>query len=163
MKLIKLTNRLKALAELVEEKASVADIGTDHGHLPVYLAQTGLKGRIIASDISSASLSAARRSADRYDVADAITFIAAPGLDAVDPMDVDTIIIAGVGGETILRILDKAPWTKLQKMKLILQPQSKIDTLIKFLYDNNYEIIEIKTVPDRKKNYTIIHAAGSKS
>jgi len=161
MKNIKLSNRLKALVELIDDEASVADIGTDHGYLPVYLAQTGFSGRIIASDISSASLSAARRSADRYNVTDAITFLTVPGLDSIGPSDVNTIVIAGVGGETILRILDEAPWTKLRAVKLILQPQSKIDTLIKFLYDNGYEIVEIKTVPDKKKCYTVIHAIGS--
>ena len=140
--------------------ASVADIGTDHGHLPVYLAQKGTAGRIIASDISAASLSAAKRSAMDFDVSDAITFHVAPGLDGITPADVDTIVIAGLGGETIISILENAPWTKKHKVTLILQPQSKIDLLFRFLYDTGYEIKQTRSVLDKRKHYIIILVTG---
>jgi len=157
---VKLSKRLIAIADLIGRDASVADIGTDHGYLPVYLAQTGTVKKIIASDISPSSLAAARRSAADADVTDAITFIVAPGLDGVAPGEVDTVIIAGVGGETISGILGDAPWTKSRKITLILQPQSKIDILFRFLYDNEYEIKQIIDVLDRGKFYTAILATG---
>jgi len=160
MKLIKLSNRLKALSNFVDCNASVADIGTDHGYLPIYLAQSKTAKRIIASDISAASLRAARRFAEKYKVTDKIEFIAAPGLDGVKPSDVDIVIIAGMGGETILGILKNAPWTK--NKKLILQPQSKIDLICRFLYDNAYNIEESISVNDKGKNYTIILCKGMK-
>jgi len=160
MKYIKLTKRLQALADLISDKVSVADIGTDHGHLPVYLAQTGTARRIIASDISAASLAAARRSAADFDVSGAIVFITAPGLEGITSADVDTIVIAGLGGETILSILENAPWTKNHKVTLILQPQSKIDLLCRFLYDNGYKIHQTKSVFDKRKYYSIILATG---
>ena len=160
MKRIKLSKRLRAIADLIDEGASVADIGTDHGFLPVYLVQTDSVNRIVATDISAASLDAARRSADDAGLANAITFIVAPGLDRIAPTDVDTIVIAGLGGETIMGILSNAAWTKRQDIKLILQPQSKIDILCRFLYDNEYLFIKTKSVRDRGKNYTILHATG---
>ena len=160
MKAVKLSARLRAISEFIDDGASVADIGTDHGLLPVYLAQTGLAGRIFASDISAASLDAAYRSASEYNVTDLITFIAAPGLDGISPAEVDTIIIAGLGGETILSMLTNASWTKDNGIKLILQPQSKVDLLCRFLYDHGYSILETKSVIDRSKKYTIIHAMG---
>ena len=160
MKQVKLSKRLKALADLIGESESVADIGTDHGFLPVYFVQTGSVKRVIASDISPASLSAARRTADEAGVTDAITFHVAPGLDRIAPTDVDTIVIAGLGGETILDILNDAAWTKRKNIRLILQPQSKVDILCRFLYDNGYLFIGTKSVLDRGKNYTIIHLAG---
>ena len=160
MKQIKLTRRLKTIADYIKYGACVTDIGTDHGHLPVYLAQTGSVSRIIASDISAASLNAARRSADKYDVTDKITFISAPGLDAVSPSDTDTIVITGLGGETILDILKAAPWTKHDRIELILQPQSKIELLCRFLYDNGYKIKETKSITDMEKTYTIILCTG---
>jgi len=163
MKQIKLSTRLKALAELIRKDAAVADIGTDHGYLPVFLAQTGTAKRIIASDISSASLSSARRSAEVFDVSEAITFHVANGLDGIASTDVDTIVIAGLGGETILSILEKAPWTKSHNITLILQPQTKIDLLSRFLYDNGYEIIQTKSVIDKRKSYTIILATGERT
>ena len=106
-------------------------------------------------------MAAARRSAEKANVSDAIKFITAPGLDGIKPADVDTVIIAGVGGETIVSILKEAPWTKNQRITLILQPQSKIDILSGFLYDNGYVIKETGTVIDRGKSYTAILAAGS--
>jgi len=160
MKRVKLSQRLKAIAGLIDDNASVADVGTDHGYLPVYLAQNGFAGHIFASDISAASLGSARRLAEKSGVTEAITFLTAPGLDGVSPADVDTIVIAGMGGETILSILKNAPWTKKHNIKLILQPQSKVYILSRFLYDNGYVIKKTKSVPDRGKYYTIIVAAG---
>ena len=156
MKHIKLSDRLRVIAGLIENGSSVADIGTDHGYLPVYLAQTGISGRIIASDISSASLDAARRSAAKYGVTESITFLVAPGLDRIGLGDIDTVVIAGMGGENIVGILRDAPWTRCAEVKLILQPQSKRDVLFRFLYDSGYEISEIKYVIDNGKRYCIV-------
>jgi tRNA (adenine22-N1)-methyltransferase len=156
MKYIKLSNRLQALADAVDIGAAVADIGTDHGYLPVYLAQKRRAIRIIASDISAASLSTARRFADKYNVTKSITFVVTPGLDTITAADTDTIVIAGMGGETILQILENAPWTKSAAIKLILQPQSKIDLLCRFLYDNGYVVKKTISVVDKGKSYTII-------
>jgi len=156
-RIIKLPERLNELVYFICEGATVADIGTDHGFLPVYLAQTGLARRIIASDISAGSLEAARRTAGKFGVTEKITFIVAPGLDGITQADVDTIVIAGMGGETIVSILEGALWTKQRGLKLILQPQSKIDVLFRFLYDNGYTIHNTKQVQNRKRQYTIIH------
>jgi len=159
MKSIKLSKRLAVIAELVEDNASVVDVGTDHGFIPVFLAQTGKAKRIIASDISAASLSAARRTADEYDVSESITFINTPGLDGINPGNVDTIIIAGLGGETIVRILEDTLWTRHNNVKLILQPQSKLWVLFRFLYDCGHEIKQIKYIFEKNKRYSIIQAA----
>ena len=160
MRTIKLCARLQAIADFIEAGATVADIGTDHGFLPVYLAQTGLARRIIASDMSAGSLGAARRSAGKYGVSGKIEFTVAPGLDGVRETDVDTIIIAGVGGETIIGILEAAPWTKTGK-KLILQPQTKKDELLGFLNEQGYIIIESKQQQDRGRTYTVMLVGGA--
>ena len=153
--MLKLSNRLKALTEYISAGATVADIGTDHGFLPVYLAQTGLARVIIASDISTGSLNAALLTAGRFGVTDKIKFIVTPGLDGISQTDADTIVIAGMGGETILDILSNAPWTGCSGVKLILQPQSKIDVLFRFLYDNEYKVRETKSVKDKGRYYTV--------
>ena len=153
--MIKLSNRLKAIAEYIEAGATVADIGTDHGFLPVYLAQTGLARGIIASDISAGSLESALLTAGRYGVTEKIKFLVTPGLDGISLTDADTIVIAGMGGENILSILANAPWTGCSGVKLILQPQSKIDVLFKFLYDNGYKVRETRSVKDKGRYYTV--------
>jgi len=155
MKLIKLSNRLETLKNLIDYGASIADIGSDHGCLPVYLAQNGYAKKIIASDISAASLKTAQQNAEKYNVADIINFIVAPGLTGIKKNDVDTIVIAGLGGETIIDILKDSPWTK-NNLKLILQPQTKINLLCRFLYDNEYKIEKTFFTYDRGKRYTVI-------
>ena len=161
MKLIKLSGRLKAIADLVEKGASLADIGTDHGYLPVYLAQNNITKKIIATDISEASLESARRSVNKYKTAKAITLVVTPGLKGITIDDVDTIVIAGMGGETILGILKNAPWTKHKNVTLILQPQSKADLLCRFLYDNEYNIKTTKLIFDKRKQYMLILSSGT--
>ena len=160
MKQVRLSKRLKAISELIDKGASVADIGSDHGLLPVYLVQTDSVKSVIATDISSASLEAARKTAADAGVTESIKFIVAPGLDRIEPTEVDTIVIAGMGGETILGILRDAVWTKNNNIKLILQPQSKVDLLCRFLYDNDYKLIKTKSVADKDKWYTVIYATG---
>jgi len=155
-RIIKLPLRLKAIAGLIGYGACVADIGTDHGLLPVYLAQNGLAKRIIASDMSAGSLEAARRSAAKYDVTGKIEFIVAPGLEGVNETDVDTIVIAGVGGETMIDILKDALWTKQHGKRLILQPQTKRNELTHWLCENGYIIKDTITTSDRGRNYAIM-------
>ena len=161
MKQVKLSKRLSALADYIDDGATVADIGTDHGFLPVYLVQTDSVKSVIASDISAASLSSARRTAADAGITDSILFMVTAGLDGISPSDVDTVVIAGMGGETILSILKDAPWTKSGTVKLILQPQSKIDLLSAFLYDNGYKMLETKYVTDRGKRYLVILSVGT--
>ena len=153
---MKLSKRLAAIAGHIDKGACVADIGTDHGYLPVYLARSGLAGRVIASDISEASLSSARRSAVRYGVEGSITFITAPGLSGICEMEIDTVVIAGMGGETIIGILAGAPWLKNREVKLVLQPQTKIYELSRWLIQNGYAIQDAQLVQEKGKNYTII-------
>lgn len=149
-----------AIAGCIDEGASVADIGTDHGFLPVYLAQTGRARKIIASDLSLGSLSSARHSASRYGVTEAVEFRQADGLDGICENDVDTVVIAGVGGETILDMLSRAPWTvgaaRNGRLKLILQAQTKLDVLRDFLRDMGYNISSEQAVVDRGREYVII-------
>ena len=151
----KLPARLKTVAGFIENGAAVADVGTDHGYLPVYLAINGLARRIIATDISAGSLAAARRSAAKYGVTDMISFVVAPGLSCVCPTEVDTIVIAGLGGETIAGILGDAPWTKEGK-RLILQPQTKIEELRRFLDENGYTTLDTKQTHDKGRDYVVI-------
>ena len=158
MDLIKLPDRLSSIIGFIEKGANVIDVGTDHGHIPIYLAQTGLAKHIMASDISGRSLETARRNASKYGVFDRIEFIEAPGLKGIYEEDVDTVVIAGLGGETIIKILADAPWTKRNKTKLILQPQSKTEDLCGFLRTTGYFFNDADVVLDNAKFYIIISA-----
>jgi tRNA (adenine22-N1)-methyltransferase len=108
MKQIRLTPRLDAVAGYVAPGAAVADIGTDHGYVPVWLAQNDLARRIVAADIGRGPLERARASARLYGVADQIEFIQTDGLDGLASAGLDTVILAGMGGQTMLGILARA-------------------------------------------------------
>jgi len=155
-RIIKLPKRLQTIADFIKRGSNVADIGTDHGKLPVYLAQTGISDRIIASDISAGSLMAAVRTAEKYDIKEKISFVNAPGLTGIDENDIDTIVIAGVGGETIIEILEETPWSKSGKT-LILQPQTKKELLLSYLEQTGSAAVsDVKIVTDRDREYIII-------
>ena len=157
---LKLPPRLQTIAGNIEKNAAVADVGTDHGLLPAYLAQNNLARYIIASDKSEGSLKAALRTAAKYNVGDKIKFIAADGLQGVDISAVDTIVAAGMGGETIIKILEDAPQVKSPGIKLILQPQTKIDKLCHWLRENGYAVRDAIFTRENRRVYTIILAAA---
>jgi tRNA (adenine22-N1)-methyltransferase len=159
--LLKLPERLSVIAGFIKKGASVIDVGTDHGYLPVYLAQNNLAKHIMASDISANSLKTARQTASKYGVSERIEFIEAPGLGGIYEEDVDTIVIAGLGGETIVSILSDAPWIKRCKTSLILQPQSKLEELCGFLRTSKYHLHDAEIVLDKGKHYTILLAGAA--
>lgn len=133
----------------------IADLGTDHGHLPVWLAQNGVE-KIYATDLKAGPLSSAKRSATEYGVADKIEFVLCDGLEFPEASLCDTVSIAGMGGETIISILEKAPWTKEAGRRLVLQPQSKFDDLFNWLLANGYEVECARLVMDGKHTYIVM-------
>ena len=153
-----LTKRLSALASMVEKSARVIDVGTDHGLIPVFLAQNRRCLRIIASDIREGPLSAAIENAVEYGVSDNIEFMLSPGLEGISDSEVDTVIIAGMGGETIMSILSDAAWVKSQEVKLILQPQTKLFELLAWLFENGFKISGAALVSEDGRIYTVLSA-----
>jgi len=156
--MIKLSQRLASIASYAENSKSVADVGTDHGHIPVWLAQHGYAERITASDIKKGPLESARIYAAENEVSEKIEFVLTDGLKGLDD-GYDTVIIAGMGGETIVSILEAAPWTK-NGVHLVLQPQSKVEILLKWLYENGYVITDGSIVKDAGKLYMILSVVG---
>ena len=136
-KRLSLQPRLRRLAELVPAGCRLTDVGTDHGYLPVSLLQQGRIASAIASDIGAEPLEHARRTAMQYGV-DGMDFRLCAGLSGVAPEETDVIVIAGMGGETILAILQAAPWTKDGRHCLLLQPMTKTADLRRWLVDNGY-------------------------
>ena len=108
---LELTPRLRQIAAWVRQGAHLADVGTDHAYLPVWLTLQGRVASAIASDLRRGPLDRAQETGRRYGVGDRITFRLGNGLAAVAPEECDTIVIAGMGGENIAQILAGAPWT----------------------------------------------------
>ncbi len=153
-----MSNRLELIASFVEDGIGVADVGTDHGYIPVMLVKRGYKGNIIATDINEGPLQKAKQSLREADCEDAVELILCDGLDGCKSESVDTIIVAGMGGDTITGILDRAEWCAREDMKLILQPVTKPEILRYWLVNNDFVIKNEAQVEENGTVYQIIYA-----
>ena len=156
---MKLTPRLQAIAELIPPGSLIADIGTDHAYLPIYLLLEQISQRAIAVDINQAPLEQARQTVAAFNCHQKIALRLGNGLDALREDDgVDTIVIAGLGGRTIAGIL-KGGQDKLKQFKrIILQPMNESGYLRLFLAQNGLAIVQEELVLEGKRLYEIIMA-----
>lgn len=156
MEIIKLSKRLRAIASYVPQGANVADVGTDHGYIPVWLAQNKIANRLAASDVNRGPLEHAKETAEKYGVTDKIRFTLCSGLEFEGSNEYDTVIIAGMGGELIVSILEAAPWTAKRNTTLILQPNSRIPYLVQWLIEHGFTLSDASLVKDAGKLYQIL-------
>lgn len=152
---MKLSARLKKIVEFADKCGVVADIGTDHALVPVYLIENRLYQKAYACDIRPLPLKRAEKYILSRNLSDKISTILSNGLQNV-PDDTDTVIIAGMGGEMIIDILlsDQAH----KSSTFVLQAMTAVDSLREFLYKNGYRIIDEDIVAEQngKKLYSVI-------
>ncbi|MGM9661873.1 MAG: tRNA (adenine(22)-N(1))-methyltransferase [Oscillospiraceae bacterium] len=160
---LSLQPRLRRLAELVPQGACLADVGTDHGYIPVFLLQTGRIESAVASDIGREPLEHARRTAAEYGLTDRIDFRLCDGLAGFAPEEADCILIAGMGGETIAAILEAAPWLRQGSHRLLLQPMTRQELLRVWLTDHGFRLEEEHLVRDKGTIYNIFCAAAGEA
>ena len=152
---IPVSSRLQACCDFVHSGDRVADIGCDHGYLGIYLLKNGIAQSVIASDIREGPLQSAVRNSEKFGVRDKITFYLSDGARNI-PRDFDTLVCAGMGGDTMVSILDAASWLKNDQYRLILQCQSKNAILRRYLSENGWKILQEKIIPDGKFLYTVM-------
>lgn len=154
--MIKLSKRLRAIVNFCDKNKIIADIGTDHGFVPNFLYEEDINRKIIATDISLNSLNKAIEFTELRGNKGKIEHIVCNGLEKIPP--VDQIIIAGMGGILISKILDRDFEKARQAEKLILQPMQQVDYLRKFLYDKGFKILDEKIVFEDNKFFHIMVA-----
>ena len=150
-----LSDRLLACSNFVARGDRVADVGCDHGYLGIHLLLSGIASSVIASDINKMPLQSAINNAEKYGVREKMSFYLSDGAKNI-PRDFDTMICAGIGADTIISILDAAPWLKDSKYRLILQCQSKTPMLRKYLSDQGWRIFEEHVLRDGRFLYTVM-------
>ncbi len=150
-----LKDRLYTVQTLVPKGLRVADIGTDHGHLPISLVKAEISPFVIAADINEKPLSVAKQNIEKCGLKNIETRLS-DGLSAIEPHEVDCVVIAGMGGEVIEGILSRCPWIKNNRYTLILQPMTGADYLRRYLSSVGFETIEEKAVLDAGKLYCVI-------
>lgn len=157
MKLLNLKGRLSLCAEYVREGSRLADIGTDHGYLPIALCQSGKIPSALACDINPLPLNSAQRNIAEHGLCDRISTRLSNGLQEVGENEADDIVIAGMGGELIAAILSDCGWIQSAEKNLILQPMTRHDVLIRWLYEHGFFIKNQGAVLDSGKYYTVLN------
>jgi len=152
---IPLSPRLQACCSFIAPGERVADVGTDHGYLGIWLLQKGIARSVIASDIVPGPLSAARRNAEKFCQADRMEFHLSDGVRSI-PRDFDTLVCAGMGADTMISILTAAPWLCEERYRLILQCQTKTALLRRYLSDSGWCIRQERIVRDGRFLYTVM-------
>ena len=151
-----ISKRLLCCASMVQPGSRVADIGTDHGYLGIYLLQTGAARHVIACDLRKDPLENARRNAKLFGVDGAMELRLSDGLEKILPDEVDTVVMAGMGGDLIQKILSQCPWRKREGLQFILQPQSAGNVLRRWLCEDGFEIQREEPVQDGHFLYTVM-------
>lgn len=160
---MKLSKRLQKIADFVPLESLVADIGTDHGYIPAYLINSGKCTRVIGTDISKGSLDKIIQYVKQLNYEDYIESRLGNGLEVIKENEVDTVIIAGMGGLLIRDILEKDVKVTNSISNFILQPMIAAKELREYLINNNYKIIDEELLYEEKKYYEIIYAIKGKS
>ncbi len=155
---MELSKRLQCIANQVTRGSSVADIGTDHGYIPIYLYQQNRIIKGIAMDIGKGPLEKAKMNIHYYKASSVIETRQSDGLEKLQPGEVDTIIIAGMGGLLIQNILARKIFLLRTLKRLILQPQKNQDIVRYFLHKNGFQISNEHIVKEEGHFYTIITA-----
>lgn len=156
---ILLDKRLMMCADFVRENARVADIGTDHAYLPLWLCLNGKCPSAIAADINPEPLSRGIEAIKNACAEHLVSARLSDGLEKIKRDEADDIVIAGMGGELIAKIIENCPFSRDSSKHFILQPMTKSEVLIKYLYQSGFEILRQDCCVASGKCYTVILAS----
>ncbi len=156
-----LSKRLKNVADMVTKGYIVADIGTDHGYVPIYLIKNGIVPKAYAMDINEGPLKIADKNIRLEGLQDKITTVLSDGMNEMTSEMAESVVIAGMGGDLITDILNRGKNIKGIK-ELVLSPHKRVDIVRKYLLDNNWKITDENMVIDNNKYYTILKAVPEK-
>ncbi len=159
-----LSKRLTAVAGLITKGNSIADIGTDHGYIPIYMAQNGFTAKALAMDVNEGPLERAAENINRYNVDKIVSTRLSDGLAKLNEGETDTIVIAGMGGLLTIKILSSHMHVAKSSKELILSPHSDVSLVRRFLAENNFCIVDEVMVFEEEKFYFVMKAvAGNMS
>jgi dinuclear metal center YbgI/SA1388 family protein len=156
-----LPNRLSLVGSMVERGAVVADIGTDHAYLPVWLVQQGICPKAFACDVKEGPLEKGRQNIAFNHLGDKITTRLSDGINGIKQGEADTFVIAGMGADVIIHILSQCAYSKSSDYTFIIQPMSRYYVLIKWLYENGFDIVLHKCTAEGRRHYTVMKVVYS--
>jgi len=155
---MQLSNRLKAVADEVVKGSSVADVGCDHAYTSIYLAKNQKVKHIIAMDVRTGPLQKAKENILSSGLEDVIETRLSDGVKVLNAGDVDTIIISGMGGSLVCKILSDGEDVLTQVKHLVLQPQTEIPEVRRYLHQIGFSIKKEIMLIEDGKYYTVLSA-----
>jgi len=152
-----LSRRLQAAADLVRKDTYLADVGTDHAYVPIALCQSGHVRCAVATDIHEGPVRIARQNVSAHGLCHRISVLHTDGLHGTEALGVRDVLICGMGGDLIMRILDEAPFTKSPEVRLILQPMTHADRLRRYLTAKGFRLVD-EVLVEEDRIYTVLCA-----
>ena len=153
---MELSVRLQAVADMVTEGTKVADVGTDHAYIPIYLVEHDKNPSAIAMDINRGPLKKAEENISSHNLENKIETRLSDGLKQLHLGEADSVVIAGMGGGLVVKIMEEGTLHKKYVKEWILQPQSEISKVRQYLNENGYCIVEENMVIDEGKFYPMM-------
>ena len=150
---MELSKRLSSIVDLIEKDKIVADIGTDHGYIPIYLIKNNICKYVIASDINKGPIEILKKNIKEHNILRGIEIRLGSGFETLNENEVNVAIIAGMGGNLIADIIDNSYNIAKSLDYMILQPAQHQEVLRKYLYNKGFEIIQEDIVYDAEKYY----------
>jgi tRNA (adenine22-N1)-methyltransferase len=155
---MKLDARLRMIADSVPRCRILADVGTDHAYIPIAAVMTGSCGKALAADLRPGPLKSAQANIIKYGLGSFIETRLGDGLKPIDDTECDVIVIAGMGGPLIRKILSESYDKAKRANKLLLQPNNAADALRRWLYENGFDITGEKLCEEGRKLYCLMEA-----
>ena len=159
--MIQLSNRLLAAAGMVTKGNIVADIGCDHAYTSIYLCQAGIAPKVIAMDVNKGPLVGARAHVEKAGLTEQINIRLSDGLQKLVPGEADSVLLCGMGGLLMIKILSDYPEATASVKELILQPQSEVGEVRRYLHKQDYEITKEHMLKEDGKFYVMMRAVKS--
>lgn len=156
--MVKLSRRLRAVAALAEPGKTAADVGCDHGYVGIWLIQQKVFSKVIAMDVRQGPLEIAGKNAEYYQIGEAMELRLSDGLQMLEVGEADSMICAGMGGALMCHILERDPKKAASMKQVILQPQSELSLVRRFLRQQGYAIVKEDMVKEDGKYYPMLRA-----
>lgn len=160
---MQLSKRLQAVADMVPKGSKVADIGCDHAYVSLYLVQNDIAETVIAMDVNKGPLEKAKENVEKYGCGDSIALRLSNGAMELRQKEVDVLLIAGMGGGLVQKILSDSIGIVKECRALILQPQSETANVRKYINYIGFHIVEEKILIDEGKFYMMFRAEKIKN
>lgn len=160
---MELSKRLQAVADLVGKNRVVADIGTDHGYIPIYLIESGKCENAFAMDVNEGPLLRAKEHIEIHGLADQITTRLSDGVKALQIGECESVVVAGMGGALAIKIMEEGKEIFKNLKEFVLQPQSELEKVRQYLVENDFQIVDEDMVLEDGKFYPMMKVVNERT